>query len=42
MFFLIKDDKLLEKYYEICEKVKNSIKKEFYSGAVYNEKISKS
>ena len=31
MSFLIKDDELLEKYNEIWEKVKNSIKKEFDS-----------
>ena len=36
--FLIKDDKLLEKYNEIWEKVKNSIKKKFDSKPVYNEK----
>ena len=28
MSFWIKGDKLLEKYNEICEKVRNSIKKE--------------
>ena len=38
MSFFIKDHEFLEKYYEICEKVKNSIKKEFYSEPVYNEK----
>ena len=37
-FFFIKDDELLEKYNEIWEKVKNSIKKEFDSKPVYNEK----
>ena len=37
MSFLIKDDKLLEKYNEICKKVKTSIKKEFDSEPVYNE-----
>ena len=36
MSFLIKDDELLEKYNETCEKVKNSIKKGF------DRKISKS
>ena len=36
--FLIKDDKLLEKYNEVWEKVKNSIKKKFDSKPVYNEK----
>ena len=39
--FLIKDDKLLEIYYEIWEKVKSSIKKEFDSEPVYNEKYLK-
>ena len=37
--FLIKGDELLEKYNEIWEKVKNSIKKEFDSEPVYNENI---
>ena len=36
--FLIKDDELLEKYNEIWGKVKSSIKKEFDSEPVYNEK----
>ena len=36
--FLITDDELLGKYNEIWEKVKNSIKKEFDSEPVYNEK----
>ena len=40
MSFLIKDDELLEKY-EILEKVKNSIKKEFDSDPVYNDKYLK-
>ena len=35
--FLIKDDKLLEKCYEIWEKVSNAIKKEFDSNPVYNK-----
>ena len=39
--FLIKDDDLLKKYNEIWEKVKNSIKKEFGSKPVYNEKYLK-
>ena len=39
--FLIKDDELLEKYNEIWEKVRNSMKKEFYSQTVYNEKYLK-
>ena len=38
MSFLIKDDKFLEKYYEIWKKVSNIIKKEFGSKSVYNEK----
>ena len=41
MSFLIKDDELLEKYNEIWEKVKNSIRKEFDSKPVYNEKYLK-
>ena len=41
MYFLIKDDELLEKYNEILEKVKNSIKKEFVSEPVINEKYLK-
>ena len=38
MSFFMKDDKLLEKYNEIWEKVKISPKKEFDSEPVYNEK----
>ena len=38
MSFLIKENELLEKYNEIWEKVKNSIKKEFDSELVYNVK----
>ena len=38
MSFLIKDDELLAKYKKIREMVKNSIKKEFDSESVYNEK----
>ena len=41
MPFLIKDDELLEKYNEIWEKVKNSIKKELDSKPRYNEKYLK-
>ena len=41
MSFLIKDDGLLEKDNEIWEKVKNSIKKEFDSKPIYNEKYLK-
>ena len=32
--FLIKDDELLEKYNEVCEKVKKSLEKEFDSELV--------
>ena len=35
MSFMIKDDKLLEKYNERWEKVKNIIKKEFDSKPAY-------
>ena len=38
MSFLIKHDKLLEKYNEIWERFKNSIKKEFDSKLVHTEK----
>ena len=38
--FLIKDDKLLEKYNALWEKI-NSLKKEFDSEPVYNEKYLK-
>ena len=41
MSFLIKDNELLEKYNEIWEKVKNSIKKEFECEPVFNEKYLK-
>ena len=41
MSFLIKDNDLSEKYNEILEKVKNSIKREFDSKPVYNEKYLK-
>ena len=37
IYFLIKDDELLEKYNKILEKVKHMIKKEFDSETVYNE-----
>ena len=40
MSFLIKDDELLKKK-EIWEKVKNSIKTDFYSEALYNKKYLK-
>ena len=38
MSFLLKDDKLLEKYNEIWKKTKNSIIKQFDSEPVCNEK----
>ena len=41
MSFLIKDDELIERYNEILEKVEKSIKKEFASELVYNEKYLK-
>ena len=37
MSFLIKNDELLEKYNEIWEKVRNSVKKELDNVPVYNE-----
>ena len=39
--FLIKHDEILEKYIELWEKVKNSIKKDFDSEPAYNEKYLK-
>ena len=41
MSFLIKDYELLGKYNEIGKKLKNSLKKEFDSEPVYNEKYLK-
>ena len=41
MSFLIKDNELLEKSNEMWDKVKNSIRKEFVSKPVYNEKYLK-
>ena len=38
MSFLIKNEELLEKYYEIWDKVRNNIKSGFDSEPVYNEK----
>ena len=35
---MMENDELLEKYNDICEKVKNSIKEDFDSEPVYNEK----
>ena len=37
-----KDDELFEKYNEISEKVKDTLKKEFDNEPVYNKKIFKS
>ena len=39
--FLIKHEKLLEKYYKIWKKVSNIIKSKFQSKPVYNEKYLK-
>ena len=41
MCFLIKGNELLKKYNGIWEKVKTSLKKEFDSKPVYNEKYLK-
>ena len=41
MFFMIKDDKYLEKYNEVWKKVRNSIKKEFGGEPICNEKYLK-
>ena len=41
LFLLIKNNELLEKYNKFWEIVKNSIKKEFYSEPIYNEKYLK-
>ena len=41
MSFLIKDEKLLEKYNEIWRNISSIIKKEFGSNPVYNEKYLK-
>ena len=41
MYFLIKDNELLEKYNEIWEKVSKSIKKEFDRELVFDEKYLK-
>ena len=38
---MIKDDKLLEKYNEICQKISNNIKPKFDSESAYNEKYLK-
>ena len=41
MYFLIKDDDLLEKFNTIWNKVSADIKKEFHSELVHNEKLLK-
>ena len=41
MYFLIKDDDLLQKYNTIWSKVTTDIKKEFDSDSVYNREYSK-
>ena len=41
MYFLMKDNELLEKYNEIWEKVRNILKNEFDSEPMYNEKYLK-
>ena len=41
MYFLIKDDELMEKYNTICDKVSADIKKEFDSKPVHNKKCLK-
>ena len=38
---MIKDNELLEKYNEVWEKVKNSLKREFGCKSVYNKKCLK-
>ena len=41
MYFLIEDDKLLEKYNTIWDKVSTDIKKEFDSEPVYSKRFLK-
>ena len=41
VYFLIKDDDLLEKYYTNWDNVSAEIKKEFNSEAIYNKEILK-
>ena len=41
VYFLIKDDDLLEKYYTNWDNVSAEIKKEFDSEAIYNKEILK-
>ena len=42
MYFLIEDNELLEKLNNIWDKVSNSVKKEFHSEPLCNEKYLKS
>ena len=42
MFFVIKDDMRLEKYNEICNKIKETLSIKFHSMPVYDEKCNKS
>ena len=42
MSFVIKDDNVLDKYNEICDKIKEKIKIRFHSMPVYGEKYIKS
>ena len=42
MSFVIKDDNVLDKYNEICDKTKEKIKIRFHSMPVYGEKYIKS
>ena len=37
MFFLIKDDDVLDKYHKICDKIKNKLSIKFHSIPVYDE-----
>ena len=42
MSFVIKDDMRLEKYNEICNKIKETLSIKFHSMPVYDEKCNKS
>ena len=41
MSFVIKDDDVLDKYNEICDKIKETLSPKFHSMPVYNEKCIK-
>ena len=41
MYFIIKDDDVLDKYSEIWDKIKNSLNTKFHSMPVYDEKYLK-